>query len=86
MMRCSEYASERSAAGWRWLLKGGTSGQRARVMRVVNEEVVQDRVPELNTVELVPFPFPGFRLRRGSATCAGHAATPPLVVQGAGHG
>ena len=31
VMRCSEYASERSTAGWQWLLKGGTSGQRARV-------------------------------------------------------
>ena len=48
-MRCSEYASERSTAGWRWLLKGGTTGQRARSKRVVNEEIVQDRAPDLNS-------------------------------------
>ena len=29
--------------------EGGTTGQRARSKRVVNEEIVQDRAPDLNT-------------------------------------
>ena len=48
-MRCSEYASEGSTAGWRWLLGGGTTGQRALSKRVVNEEIVQDSAPDLDS-------------------------------------
>ena len=29
--------------------EGGTTGQRARSKRVVNEEIVQDRAPDLNS-------------------------------------
>ena len=29
--------------------EGGTTGQRARSKRVVNEEIVQDRAPDLDT-------------------------------------
>ena len=49
VMRCSEYAFEESTAGWRWLLGGGTTGQRALSKRVVSEEIVQDSAPDLDT-------------------------------------
>ena len=48
-MRCSEYAFEESTAGWQRLLGGGTTGQRALSKRVVNEEIVQDSAPDLNS-------------------------------------
>ena len=50
LMRCSELTSERSSAGWRLLLRGERRASVARSKRVVNEEIVQERAPELNTV------------------------------------
>ena len=47
VMRCREFSSERNAAGWRGLLKGVRRASVARSKRVVNEDVVEDRAPEL---------------------------------------
>ena len=47
VMRCREFSSERNAAGWRGLLKGVRRASVARSKRVVNEDIVEDRAPEL---------------------------------------
>ena len=49
VMRCREFTSERSTACWRCLLKGERRASVARSKRVVNEEIVQDRAPDLDS-------------------------------------
>ena len=49
VMRCREFSSERNAAGWRGLLKGVRRASVARSNRVVNEDIVEDRAPELQS-------------------------------------
>ena len=54
--------------------EGGTTGQRARSKRVVNEEIVQDRAPDLNIANP---PSHSLIAPSSELVSIGHRPTPP---------